>query len=237
MPEPELASTVSDDGAPIEPPPTMPRWQVWLIVAGFPAVYWLNSFTPWSIGLFVEGDRSWRSAFFASVVVLHWASVAAVVLVLWKNGQRLRQIGFEMQIPGVLAFFGTLIAVGLALLMLRQLWPAHEGPLEPSMAFYPATFSEKLAWIGVSITAGFCEELVYRGAAIRDLRGRGLKTWQAVAIASASFSLMHGPTGVILFPLFFAFALLFSALFLWTKRLAPAMYLHALFDVMAVLAV
>ncbi|HEV7281816.1 MAG TPA: CPBP family intramembrane glutamic endopeptidase [Pirellulaceae bacterium] len=139
--------------------------------------------------------------------------------------------------PGVLAFFATLIAVGLALLALRQLWPAHEEPLEPWMAFYPATFAEKLAWIGVSITAGFCEELVYRGAAIRGLQGRGFRTWQAVAVASASFSLMHGPTGVILFPVFFAFALLFSGLFLRAKRLAPVVYLHALLDVMAVLAV
>ncbi|HEV7281815.1 MAG TPA: hypothetical protein VGN57_16560 [Pirellulaceae bacterium] len=49
MPEPELAPSASDV-APTAPLPTLSRWQVWLVVAGFPAVYWLNSFTPWSMG-------------------------------------------------------------------------------------------------------------------------------------------------------------------------------------------
>lgn len=218
-------------------PPMLSRRQVWLVVAGLPALYLLNSFTPWSIGLFGKGDRSWWGAFFVSVAVLHWGSVAAVVLMLRRTGQELRQIGFRMRTPGVLTYFAVVIAAGAGLVALRRTWPAYEGPLEPWMGLYPVTLAEKVAWVGVSLTAGFCEELVYRGFAIRALQGRGFGTWQAVALASASFSLLHGVAGVILFPVYFAFGLLFSGLFLWTKRLTPVMYAHALFDLTAVLAV
>ncbi|MBA3314343.1 MAG: CPBP family intramembrane metalloprotease [Planctomycetota bacterium] len=219
------------------PPPALSRRQVWLIVAGFPALYLLNSFTPWSMGLFRDGDQSWWPAFFVSVAVLHWMSVFAVVWTMRRNRQELRQIGFRMRVPGMLAYFVVVIAVGVGLVLLRQTWPPPESPLEPWAILYPVTLGQKIAWIGISLTAGFCEEFVYRGFAIRALQGRGFRTWQAVALASVSFTLLHGIAGVILFPVYFAFGLLFAGLFLWTKRLAPVMYAHALFDVLAVLAV
>ena len=222
---------------PPDPPPALSRRQVWLIVAGFPALYLLNSFTPWSVGLFGRGDRGWAAPVAASVLLLHWASVAAVVLTLRRNGQDLRRIGFRMRASGVLTYFAVVTAVGAGLVLLRLTWPPHAGPLEPWMAIYPVMPAEKVAWVVISLTAGFCEEFVYRGFAIRALQGRGFRTWQAVCLASTAFALLHGIAGVLLFPVYFAFGLLFSGLFLRTKRLGPAMYLHALFDLTAVLAV
>jgi membrane protease YdiL (CAAX protease family) len=88
----------------------------------------------------------------------------------------------------------------------------------------------------MSLTAGFCEELVYRGFAISALRGRGMRAWQALIIASVSFVFVHGLAGVFAFPVYFTFGLLFGGLFLWRRTLAPGMCLHAAFDMFAILA-
>jgi membrane protease YdiL (CAAX protease family) len=91
--------------------------------------------------------------------------------------------------------------------------------------------------IGVYLSAGFCEEFVYRGWAIRVLQAKGFRTWQAVALATVSFVFIHGVAALVLFPVLIIAGILYSLLFLWTRRLSPGIYLHALFDMMSLLAV
>ncbi len=91
-------------------------------------------------------------------------------------------------------------------------------------------------WVFMSFTAGFCEELVYRGFAIRMLQRRGLRTWLAVLLATVAFVFVHGVAAVFLGHIYFVAGLLFAALFLWRRSLVPGMCLHALVDVSAILA-
>jgi hypothetical protein len=84
-----------------------------------------------------------------------------------------------------------------------------------------------------AISAGFCEELIYRGFGIRVLQGRGMRTWLAVLLASLSFVMIHGVSAVFLFPFLFIAGLIFSGIFLWRKSLTLGICLHAMFDLLA----
>jgi membrane protease YdiL (CAAX protease family) len=215
----------------------VPRWQVLAILVGGPLVYIANSFTPWSYGLFYQQDHSHWLAFATSIIALHWASVLLSLWFLWRSGARLADIGFDFTPVTLAVFIAVVVGAGAGLIFLRQTWPAATQLGERWQLIYPWTMPERVLGIAMYMSAGVCEELVYRGWAIRVLQARGFRTWQAGSLAAISFALMHGLFGVILFPVHFVAAVMFSLLFVWTKRLSPGMYLHALFDMMCLLAI
>jgi membrane protease YdiL (CAAX protease family) len=95
---------------------------------------------------------------------------------------------------------------------------------------------ERLFWIFSTFTAGFCEELIYRGFSIRVLQWRNVRGWLAVALATLAFVLMHGINVLAPAPflIIYTAGLIFSALFLWRKSLVPGSILHTLFDLAAI---
>jgi membrane protease YdiL (CAAX protease family) len=209
----------------------LPRWQVLLVLVGLPVLYIANSFSPWSAGLFYRHDHAYFLAFWSSVAVLHWGSVALVLILLKRAGGRLEDIGLTLSPLRVVALVGIPLVLGLALIVLRETSAASEGPPSGPSPHGPATLGERLFWVFMSFTAGFCEELVYRGFAIRVLQGRGMRIWLAVLLATLSFVFIHGVAAVFGFPFYFAAGLLFAALFLWRRSLVPGICLHASWDI------
>ena len=216
--------------------PEVPLGQALTLLVGFPLLYMANSFTPWSYGLFVEGEREWYVPFFCSLIVLHWLSVALTVLFLIRGRVPLTEIGFRWKMSGVIAFLIIVTVAGAALIALRTTWDGGELPTEQWQLLYPFTISERCLWVVVAITAGFCEEFVYRGFGIRYLQARGLRTWKAVTLATLSFVFIHGFSALFAFPFYAIAGLIFAAIFLWRNSLTPVIYIHALFDLTAVLA-
>jgi membrane protease YdiL (CAAX protease family) len=215
----------------------VPRWQVLGILVGFPLIYLINGVLPWSYGLFVQGDRSWYVPFWISILVLHWISLALTVAVVYRAGGTLADLGLRLSTAKAVAMVATFVSCGAVLLWLRSLWPAAESPPEDWQMMYPATPVEKVVMLFGACTAGVCEELIYRGFAIRTLQARGFSTWLAILVAGISFSLIHGIAGVILLPAYLIVATVFSLLFLWRGDLFPVIMLHAVFDMLMVLAI
>ena len=224
------------DTEPASPLATISRRRLWLILAGIPTLYWINGFMPWSYRLFVKQDHDSYLAFMSCIVVLHWTSLAVVIATVRRSGAQLSDIGVFWSVPRLLVLVAVVGIVGGGWIAMRSTWPATENP-ESWQTMYPWTMTERWFFVFVSLTAGICEEVVYRGFAIRALQARGMKTWQALAVAALSFVLVHGLFGVFMSPLLVVAALIYSGLFLRPKSLTPGIYVHALFDVMAVAAV
>ncbi len=86
---------------------------------------------------------------------------------------------------------------------------------------------------GLSMTAGFCEEIAYRGFLLWYL-GAWLSTWSAVVIAALAFGVVHlyeGPSNAARVA---AAALVAAALYLLSGSLWIPMALHAVFDMLQV---
>jgi membrane protease YdiL (CAAX protease family) len=128
-------------------------------------------------------------------------------------------------------------AWGALLVWTRVTWPTGSEPPTGWQSLYPYTLSERVLFLFVALSAGVCEETIYRGFALRVLRGRGWRLWQAILLAGISFALIHGLLGAMALPLFLISALIFSALFLWRGNLWLAIYVHVMWDMMTVLAV
>jgi len=66
---------------------TLPLWKVMLVLVGLPAFYIANSLMPWSIGLLRRHDHAFFLQFWTSIAILHWGSVALVVVTAEAVGQ------------------------------------------------------------------------------------------------------------------------------------------------------
>jgi membrane protease YdiL (CAAX protease family) len=92
---------------------------------------------------------------------------------------------------------------------------------------------ELLPYLALAITAGLCEEFLYRGFAMAALVHVGLQAWAVVLLSSVLFGLAHsyqGRGGIVM--------TLLIGLILGTSRIAydslvPAIFWHSAVDVVA----
>lgn len=98
-------------------------------------------------------------------------------------------------------------------------------------ALVPSTMQERLLWVPVAISAGVCEEIVFRGWLLSALHAQaGLGGVALIAVAAAIFGLAHvyqRTTGVILTG--FAGAV-FCVLYVATGSLLLPMVIHSAVD-------
>lgn len=93
----------------------------------------------------------------------------------------------------------------------------------------PASAAEMRVFAAVSVTAGICEELLYRGFALWYLSALLPRGW-AIAAAVAIFGIGHayqGLRGVLMTATAGGIAI---AIYLWTGSLVAPMVMHATLD-------
>lgn len=95
---------------------------------------------------------------------------------------------------------------------------------EQVSALLPRTTTEKVLWIVLSIVAGLCEEIIYRGYLQRKL---------GVIVQAVVFGLSHGYQGPRSIALITVYGLLFGLLAKYRKSLVPGMLAHAWTDIYA----
>jgi len=213
------------------------RRDVLAVLTVFPVLYLLHGFFPDSQRLFVDHDHRAWGAFWGVIAVLHWTSVAAVLLTLRRRGVTLADLGLRASPRKLLAVTAALVAYGLAITLVR----AHVGPLpgvhNPVFGIAaPWTTSEGLRWIPMAITAGYCEELVYRGFGINGQVIAGATRTRAITTATIAFVFLHGFSAFVLFPIYIAVAMLGKAILRRTGNLLPAMVVHSLIDLTVIIA-
>jgi hypothetical protein len=106
--------------------------------------------------------------------------------------------------------------------------PAQQQLLHTLSSLAPSNGREVLAWALVCITAGFVEELVFRGYFQRQFTawGRGAAAIGVVASALL-FGAAHGYQGVHNMIFLTLFGAMFSVLVLFRRSLRPGIFAHA----------
>ncbi len=166
-------------------------------------------------------------AIYIMIAVMEWALAISII-------RKLRQVGASVMdliapqgnpwrfrwLPAVLVFvgFNVLMAVFMTFLRALQGAPVYEG-----LHFWQRV----LFIVMIPITAGFCEELIWRGYVIPRLEARGRSRWAVIALAALSFALIHSP---LHWPLTFLIGLLAGYYYTCERNLVPLMISHAVSD-------
>lgn len=90
----------------------------------------------------------------------------------------------------------------------------------------------KVLWVLVAWTAGFCEEVAFRGYALTRLRlvGRFNSWWIPILISSVAFGACHTYQGLAGFIVITIYGAMFGALYIRTGSLWPCILAHFLWD-------
>ncbi|MCW2530548.1 MAG: amino terminal protease family [Blastococcus sp.] len=197
-------------------------------------------------------DPGARRSFYVRLLILEWGlSLLALVVWLSAPGVDAGQVGLRwpQQWPGPVTGLVVLLVLLFVVVSTRALRggallevaePVRRGGegrhAEPAahatLALLPRTAGERRLFTVVGVTAGVCEEWLYRGfflAVVAALAG-GLPTGLLVVVAAVAFGLAHayqGPVGILTTGLLGG---VMAALYLQTGSLLLPVLLHAAID-------
>jgi len=200
----------------------------------------------------LRSDPRARRSFYRRLLVLEWG-LALLVLVVWLGapGVDAGQVGLRwpQQWPGPVTALVVVLVLVFVFVSTRALRSGalldmaepvrrpgegrHSEPAgQSTLALLPRTPGERRLFTVVGITAGVCEEWLYRGfflAVVSALAG-GAPAWVLVLVAAVAFGLAHayqGRSGILTTGLLGG---VMAALYLQTGSLLLPVLLHAAID-------
>jgi len=91
--------------------------------------------------------------------------------------------------------------------------------------------AEIAAWVGLSVSAGICEEVVFRGYLQQQFRALTGSAPVAIAVQAVIFGVSHGYQGLRNTIVIAILGALYGVVAHWRRSLRPGMILHAWTDV------
>jgi len=175
---------------------------------------------------------------YLSLIAMEWGLVVWV----WRGGLRrtgttVRELigGRWASVKDVLVDCGLAIGLWAVWTTVEMTWNRWLGPGHAAsiQTFLPQRGLEILLWIGVSISAGFCEELVFRGYFQKQFETFTHSRWIALVMQAALFGVSHGYQGVEACVKIACFGALYGLVAVWRGSLRPGMMAHAGSDILS----
>jgi uncharacterized protein len=181
-----------------------------------------------------------RVSLYLATIAFQWLAVAVVAWRCWAHAFTVAQLGLQGgRRPAIaaLAVAGAAVIGTLQWLNLRRMArpTARVPPLLRSLAqrILPQSAGETAPFLALAITAGVCEEFLYRGFAIAVFTRVNLPAWIVVALSSLLFGLAHLYQGRGGFLGTTILGILFGAVRVAYDSLIPVIFWHIAVDVIA----
>jgi uncharacterized protein len=210
------------------------------------------------IGLSITGARQLHSSGgrplhllpnYILTIAYEWVLAALAWWGLRMRGIPARQLlgEWKPELRDWLGDFGAAIAFWLIAVMLLSVVAQvlHRGlgsRLDPgkiadiTQKLAPTTATEMVLFLILSISAGICEEFVFRGYLQQQFARLGERVWIGVVLAALVFGCAHGYEGISGVLLIAAYGAMFGILALLRRGLRTGMMAHALHDVISGIA-
>ena len=179
-----------------------------------------------------------RVSMYLSTLLFEWIVVLIVFVGVWKSGSPLHSILGERW----RSFTEFLRDIGIAMvfwiastLLLSMISPMLKfGTPERGVQYLlPQGIFETALWIALSVTAGICEEAIYRGYLQRQFASMMKSLPLGILLSAAAFGAAHsykGPKGALLACLT---GLTLGVLAAWRRSVRPGMIAHIWGDMFA----
>jgi uncharacterized protein len=200
----------------------------------------------------LRSDPRARRSFYVRLLILEWG-LSLLALAVWLSAPDVTaaQVGLRwpQQLPGPVTGLVVLLVLVFVVVSTRALRggalleaaePARragegrhaEPPAHATLALLPRTAGERRLFTVVGVTAGICEEWLYRGfflAVVSAVAG-GLSTGVLVVVAAVAFGLAHAYQGAVGIVTTGLLGGVMAALYLQTGSLLLPVLLHAAID-------
>lgn len=172
---------------------------------------------------------------YLSLMAMEWGLVATVRGAVHAKGLRLRDVvggrwsswkdvarDVALCIPFLFVWQGT------AWLMHRLMGP---DPAKSINSLLPQSAVEIVLWIALSISAGICEEIVFRGYFQKQFAAYTNSIALGVLLQGIVFGLGHAYQGVKQVVIIIALGILYGGFAAWRRSLRPTMIAHTWTDI------
>jgi CAAX protease family protein len=215
-------------------------WDFWLIFVVLVLVIpWRGYYRLQKLFARPQVGSSERMALYAWTVAFQWLATLLVAWRAWARGLSAEQLGLLSPGPSVwiVSAVGLLVVSSLHWLNLRRIGglPAAERGRVQKVAerILPRNAREFLVYASLAVTAGICEEFLYRGFAMAVLARAGLALWATVVLSSLFFGLAHVYQGRAGFVSTLLVGVVFALARTACHSLIPVMVWHSGVDLMA----
>jgi membrane protease YdiL (CAAX protease family) len=188
-------------------------------------------------------DTTEKLTLYAATIAFQWLMLGVVAWRALARGLTPAELGLVGQLSVKIIVAGLLgagIIGGLQWLNLRRMGKmegaAPDLMRKLSNRILPQSLVELLPYLALAVTAGVCEEFLYRGFTMAALSRVGLPIWVVVLVTSALFGLAHayqGRAGVLGTGVL---GVLLAIARIVYSSLAPVMIWHTAVDVVAGIA-
>jgi uncharacterized protein len=194
-------------------------------------------------------ERFGRPAFYTATIVWEWVLLAYVWVGMRRQRLTLAQItggrwktpedvlldlalaaGFWFIAVGVLVGVGFLLGLAQSATHAGQETQALKEAMKKVGFLAPANTREIILFLVLAATAGFCEEIIFRGYLQRQFITLTHSSFAGIVLSAAVFGASHGYQGAPRMVQIGVFGLLFGILFHFRKSLRPGMIAHAWHD-------
>jgi membrane protease YdiL (CAAX protease family) len=139
-----------------------------------------------------------RLSLYCSTIAFQWMATSVAAWRAWAHGLTASQLG--LAVPNrlkllVITVLGAVLIVTLQWLNLRRMGRSTSplrGPLRAlAERILPQSTMELIPFLALAVTAGLCEEFLYRGFAMAVLTRSGLPTFAVVILSAILFGMAH----------------------------------------------
>ena len=185
--------------------------------AGLVYFYLVTMAFEWIIvGYIAWGIRRTRNVRFSELVGGRWNTPEAALLDI--------AIAVGFYIVAMIVLGGLAYAMGMANTTKVQ-------EMKKQIDFLiPHSTLETIVWLIVAATAGFCEEVIYRGYLQRQFGALAGSIWLGILVQGIIFGASHGYEGLQRMVLIAVFGCMFGILAYWRKSWRPGMMAHFMWD-------
>jgi hypothetical protein len=183
-------------------------------------------------GLHVLGEGH-RAGLYERTIVSEWMMLGLVLAGVWWHGsslltvlgERWRSVGHFLRDVGIaVVFLIVTIAIGSAF--------GHGGGEAAARAILPQGGTEIWLWVALSVTAGICEEALFRGYLQRQFIAVTKNVPAGIVLSAVLFGAAHLYQGVAQALQIGVLGVMGGMLAYWCKSVRPGMIAHALQDIL-----
>jgi membrane protease YdiL (CAAX protease family) len=177
-----------------------------------------------------------RAAMYLRTMLIELVMVGIVAYGVWRReksleaifGERWRRVGQVLSDLGL--GFGLWLMALIVVSILGSLG-GHGGNSNQAVGYLlPRSGREYFLWICLSVTAGICEEAIFRGYLQRQFSALTRSVPLGIVLSSAAFGAVHGYQGLPRALVIGASATLFGMMAEWRGSVRPGMIAHAFQD-------
>jgi len=225
------ASVISAQPAPSSSPEAVaPAWHTIAILVVMSALTVLSARSGNLVGLGPYG----RAGSYGMVMVFEWATVAFIWYGVSRRGLRIADlVGGRWSGPlAVLRDLGIAIVYLMGSLLILNLigYVLKAAPNQAIRNIFPHGPTEIVLYLMLAATAGFCEELIFRGYLQRQFSAWTRSAIGGIVLQGIAFGAAHGYQGWKYMVIIAVFGTMFGLLAQWLRSLRPGMMAHFVQD-------